>query len=81
MLRTEDLPVNLPFVVAFDIGVLEPHPGIALQSTYATSQERFEARQWDRTVFGFPMAVAIELARVLQRETGLGRPPDDASRH
>jgi hypothetical protein len=65
-MRTEDLPVSLPMVVQFDIGILEP-AGIALRLTYATSQERFENRQWDTAVYGFPLSVANELLTLLEQ--------------
>ncbi len=70
----------LPFVVTCDVGSLED--GVAIRLTYATSEERHEARQWDTAVYGMSRDVANSLATALLRETG-GKPRQTtrATRH
>ncbi len=64
----EDDDDVLPLGVTCDVGTLED--GSAIRLTYATSEERHEARQWDTAVYAMSHAVANSLATALLRETG-----------
>lgn len=65
---SEDEEIQLPYVITVDLGRL-PEGDVALRITYATSHERFEARQWDTMTFAMPREAAIELGRALLRQT------------
>ena len=52
---------GLPFVVDVVVGVL-PDDGVALQITYATSAQRFEAKKWDVANFAMYADQAKKLA-------------------
>jgi hypothetical protein len=62
---SNDGKVNL--VVMVGVGVLEPDPGVGIRLTYATSQERFEAKQWDIQEFAIPSRIATEFLDLLQK--------------
>jgi hypothetical protein len=76
----ENDDVELPFVVATDLGQL-PQNGIALRITFASSAERFESRQWDTAVYGMSRNTAVGLVKSLQRILDNDAQPPKPPRH
>ncbi len=55
---------GLPFVIEALAGIL-PDNGVAIQITYATTAERFEARKWDVAHFAMNASQASKFAESL----------------
>ncbi len=60
---------EVPFVINYDIGIVTDN-GVAIRLTYATSRQRYEAREWDTAVYVMNRELATGYAKAVLRQTG-----------
>ena len=70
---------GLPFVIDALVGAL-PDGGVAVRFTYASSEQRFEAKEWDVAHFAMHASQAKKLAASLLSCSD-GKPEKSARRH